>query len=84
MYLAVIGGAYLVREVMNVLRRFLVEDTCTRIDRDMSVRVVSHLLKVDLSVLAQDQVGASTDESRVAWMDWCGSCGSAFWISYRP
>ena len=58
MYLAVIGGAYLVREVMNVLRRFLVEDTCTRIDRDMSVRVVSHLMKVDLAVLAQDQVGA--------------------------
>ena len=46
------------REVMNVLRRFLVENTCTRIDRDMSVRVISHLLKVDLSVLAQDQVGA--------------------------
>ena len=43
---------------MNVLRRFLVEDTCTRIDRDMYVRVVSHLLKVDLGVLAQDQVGA--------------------------
>jgi ATP-binding cassette subfamily B protein len=58
MYLGIIGGAYLVREVMNVLRRFLVENTCTRIDRDMSVRVVSHLLKVDLSVLAQDQVGA--------------------------
>ena len=58
LYLAAIGGAYIVREVMNVLRRFLVEDTCTRIDRDMSVRVVSHLLKVDLSVLAQDQVGA--------------------------
>ena len=57
-YLAVIGGAYLVREVMNVLRRYLVNDTCTRIDRDMSVRIVSHLLKVDLSVLAQDQVGA--------------------------
>ena len=58
MYLGIIGGAYLMREVMNVLRRFLVENTCTRIDRDMSVRVVSHLLKVDLSVLAQDQVGA--------------------------
>ena len=58
MYLGFIGGAYLLREVMNVLRRFLVENTCTRIDRDMSVRVVSHLLKVDLSVLAQDQVGA--------------------------
>ena len=58
LYLAAIGSAYLLREVMNVLRRFLVEDTCTRIDRDMSVRVVSHLLKVDLAVLAQDQVGA--------------------------
>ena len=58
MYLGIIGGAYLMREVMNVLRRFLVENTCTRIDRDMSVRVISHLLKVDLSVLAQDQVGA--------------------------
>jgi ATP-binding cassette subfamily B protein len=56
-YLAIIGGAYLVREVMNVLRRFLVEDTCTRIDRDMYVRIVSHLLKVDLGVLAHDQVG---------------------------
>jgi ATP-binding cassette, subfamily B, bacterial len=57
-FLGIIGGAYLVREVMNVLRRFLVNDTCTRIDKDMYVRVVSHLLKVDLGVLAQDQVGA--------------------------
>ena len=53
-----IGGAYLVRECMNVLRRFLVERTCTRIDKDMYVRVVAHLMKVDLTVLAQDQVGA--------------------------
>jgi ATP-binding cassette, subfamily B, bacterial len=57
-FLGIIGGAYLVREVMNVLRRLLVNDTCTRIDKDMYVRVVSHLLKVDLGVLAQDQVGA--------------------------
>lgn len=57
-YLAVIAGAYLVRESMNVLRRFLVERTCTRIDKDMYVRVVAHLMKVDLTVLAQDHVGA--------------------------
>ena len=43
---------------MNVLRRFLVEQTCTRIDKDMYVRVVAHLMKVDLTVLAQDHVGA--------------------------
>ncbi len=57
-YLAIIGTAYLVRESMNVLRRFLVENTCTRIDKDMYVRVVAHLMKVDLNVLAQDHVGA--------------------------
>jgi ATP-binding cassette subfamily B protein len=57
-YLAIIAGAYLVRESMNVLRRFLVEKTCTRIDKDMYVRVVAHLMKVDLTVLAQDHIGA--------------------------
>jgi ATP-binding cassette, subfamily B, bacterial len=57
-YLAVIGLSYLVRETMNVLRRFMVENACTRIDKDVYVRVVSHLMKIELSVLAQDQVGA--------------------------
>ena len=84
MYLAAIGGAHLVREVMNVARRFLVEDTCTRIDRDMSVRVVSHLLTVNLAVLAQDQVAPSMAASREAWMVWCGFYESASWISSRP
>src|SRR5207248_1833692 len=57
-YLGLMGLAYLIRESMNVLRRFLVENTCTRINKDMSVRLVAHLMKVDLSILAQDQVGA--------------------------
>ena len=57
-YLGLIGLAYLVRESMNVLRRYLVENTCTRINKDMCVRLVAHLMKVDLSILAQDQVGA--------------------------
>lgn len=57
-YLTIIALAYLVRECMNVLRRFLVEKTCTQIDKDMYVRVVAHLMKVDLTVLAQDHVGA--------------------------
>lgn len=57
-YLAVIGVCYLVREAMNVLRRFLVENACTRIDKNVYVRVVSHLMKVDLGVLAQDRLGS--------------------------
>ena len=58
MYLAFIGLAYIVRETFNVLRRYLVENTCTRIDRDMVVRVIGHVLKVDLSALAHEQVGS--------------------------
>jgi ATP-binding cassette subfamily B protein len=57
-YLAIIGGAYVVREALNVLRRYLVENTCTRIDRDMCVQVVAHLMKVELSELAYEQVGS--------------------------
>ncbi len=56
--LGLIGFAYLVRETMNVLRRYVVEEMCTRIDKEMNVRVVSHLMKVDLARLEQDQVGA--------------------------
>jgi ATP-binding cassette subfamily B protein len=57
-YLALIGGSYFLREGLNVLRRFLVENACTRIDRDMCVRLVAHLMKVDLSSLTHEQVGA--------------------------
>src|SRR5207244_4220595 len=39
-------------------RRYFVETTCTRIDRDMTVRVVSHLMKVDLESLTHEKVGA--------------------------
>lgn len=57
-YLMLIGLAYIVREGLNVLRRYLVENTCTRIDRDICVRLVAHLMTVDLSSLSRDQVGA--------------------------
>jgi ATP-binding cassette subfamily B protein len=57
-FLALLAAAYVVREALNVLRRYLVENTCTRVNRDMSVRLVSHLLKVDLASLSKDKVGA--------------------------
>ncbi len=57
-YLGAIGGAYLLRESMNVLRRFLVENTCTRIDKDLCVRLVGHLMTVDLARMSREQVGS--------------------------
>ena len=57
-YLVVIGCVYLLREAINVVRRYFVENTCTRIDRDMTVRVVGHLLKVDMRTFTHEKVGA--------------------------
>jgi ATP-binding cassette subfamily B protein len=58
LFLGLIAGAYLLREALNVLRRYLVENSCTRINREMSVKLMSHLLKVDLASLAHEKVGA--------------------------
>ena len=56
-YLGLIGGAYLLREILNVLRRYLVTNTCTRINRDMSLQLMSHLMSVSLATLQCEKVG---------------------------
>ncbi len=56
--LGLIAVTYLLREALQIARRYLVENTCTRIDRDMMVRLVSHLLRVDLSSFTHEKVGA--------------------------
>jgi ATP-binding cassette subfamily B protein len=57
-FLGLIAGLYVIREALNVLRRFLVNNTCTRINRDISVKLMAHLMKVDLSTFSQEKVGA--------------------------
>lgn len=53
-----VGALVLVRELLQVLRRYLVENTCTRIERQLSVKVISHLMQADLSTLTHEKVGA--------------------------
>ncbi len=48
----------LVREFLQVLRRYLVESTCTRIERHTTVKVVSHLVQADLAGLTHEKIGA--------------------------
>lgn len=57
-YLGAIAIAYVGREGLNVFRRYLVENSCTRLDKLVTIRLVSHLLKVDLSALTHEMVGA--------------------------
>ena len=56
-YLGLIGAAYLLREILNVLRRYLVTNTCTRINRDMSLQLMSHMMSVSLATLQREKVG---------------------------
>jgi ATP-binding cassette subfamily B protein len=57
-YLALIAGSYFLRETIGVARRYLVENACTRMDKVLTVRLVSHLMRVDLATLTQEKVGA--------------------------
>ena len=56
--LAILAGAYTLKESLNLLRRWIVTRTTTRIERNMTVRLVGHLLKVDLGVLARERIGS--------------------------
>ena len=57
-FLAFIGSVYVVREFIHVLRRYLVENTCTRINRDMTVKAFGRVLKADLKKLTHEKVGS--------------------------
>ncbi len=58
MVLLMVAGLVFFRELLQVVRRYLVENTCTRIERHMGVRVVSHIMQADLSKLTHEKVGA--------------------------
>src|SRR5580704_2152292 len=57
-YLAVLAAAYVGREVFNVVRRLLVERACTSIDKDLTVGLVAHLMKVDLTTFTEEKIGS--------------------------
>jgi ATP-binding cassette subfamily B protein len=56
--LALLAGTYLLRECLHVFRRLLAENACTAVERDMTIRLIDHLMQVDLATLNQDKIGA--------------------------
>ncbi|MEK6335625.1 MAG: ABC transporter ATP-binding protein [Acidobacteriota bacterium] len=55
--LLIIAGLYILKESLNLLRRWIVTRTTTRIERNMTVRLIGHLLKIDLGALARERIG---------------------------
>jgi ATP-binding cassette subfamily B protein len=57
-FLGVVAALFLLQEGLQVVRKLLVQRTCTRMERDTTVRLVGHLLKIDLTTLSRDRIGA--------------------------
>lgn len=56
--LAALAGAYILKESLQMLRRRVVSKTTSRIERNMTVRLVGHLLRVDLGALSRERIGS--------------------------
>lgn len=56
--LGLLAMTYVVRELLNLARRTLVENSCTRINQEMQLRAISHTLKIDLDKLGTEKSGA--------------------------
>ncbi|MEN3369632.1 MAG: ATP-binding cassette, subfamily bacterial [Verrucomicrobiota bacterium] len=56
--LALLAGLYVLKESLQLLRRWLVTRTGSRIEGDMTVRLVGHLLRIDLGALAAERIGS--------------------------
>lgn len=57
-YLVVIVTAILIREAITVLRKYLVENTCTRVEKNRLVQLVGHILRLEMDYYSTVQVGA--------------------------
>jgi ATP-binding cassette, subfamily B, bacterial len=49
---------FLVREVLHVVRKYLVHAATTDVEKRVTVDLVGHLMRVDLASLANDRIGA--------------------------
>jgi ATP-binding cassette subfamily B protein len=56
--LGTIAGLYLLRELLNVVRRALVDRSVARLNRDMQLKLVGHVLRGDLVSLSGEHLGA--------------------------
>jgi ATP-binding cassette subfamily B protein len=55
--LLLIGIIILVKEIVNWLRKYIVEKTATSIERDELINVIKRLLEIDISILYKERVG---------------------------
>ena len=55
-----LAAVYVGREAINLVRRIIVERSVTRLNRDMQLKVVGHVIRGDLSSLGTERIGTCT------------------------
>jgi ATP-binding cassette, subfamily B, bacterial len=56
--LLVLASAYILKESLQFARRWIIARVTTQIERETTIRLVGHLLKVDLGALARQRIGS--------------------------
>lgn len=57
-FIALIIGIILLREALNVVRKYFVENVATQTDKKQTVNVIEHLLKTDIANINRQQIGS--------------------------
>lgn len=57
-FISLIVLIILIREVINVVRKYLVENIATQTEKKQTIAVISHLLKTDISSIQSQQIGS--------------------------
>ncbi len=52
-----LAAVYIAREAINLVRRIIVDRSVTRLNRDMQLKVVGHVIRGDLSSLGAERIG---------------------------
>ena len=57
-FISLIVAIILTREALTILRKYLVENIATQTEKKQTVAVINHLLKTDISVIHESQIGS--------------------------
>ncbi len=57
-FLLIIVAVILLREVLTIIRKYLVERVATQTEKDQTILAIDHLLKTDIAVLGEQQIGS--------------------------
>lgn len=57
-FISLIIVVILIREILTVIRKYLIENISTQTEKKQTVSVIEHLLKTDISVINEQQIGS--------------------------